>query len=71
MERDYLQMKLYEVPRNTKIKVIKSEGVPPGGINISDGEIIDFKHLDGMYSYCKNDRGEIVHLPAWTEVEQV
>lgn len=64
-------MKLYEILRNTRVRVINPEGVPPGGINISDGEIVDFIHLDGMYSYCKNDKGEIVHLKAWQEVEIV
>jgi hypothetical protein len=24
-----------------------------------------------MYSYCKTDDGEVVHLAAWTEVEIV
>jgi hypothetical protein len=50
-------MKLYDVPRNTRIKVEDLE--------------LDFHHIDGMYSYCKTDDGEVVHLAAWTEVEIV
>jgi hypothetical protein len=51
-------MKLYEVPRDTRVK-------------IDTGEEFDFKSIDGMYSYCKNDKGQVVHLAAWTEVEIV
>lgn len=50
-------MKLYDVPRNTRIKV-------------EDLELM-FHHIDGMYSYCKTEEGETVHLAAWTEVEIV
>lgn len=51
-------MKLYEVPRDTRVK-------------IDIGEEFDFKGIDGMYSYCKNDKGQVVHLAAWTEVDIV
>lgn len=49
-------MKLYEVPRNTRIST-------------ADGVELNFHHVDGMYSYCTDDHGNIVHLPAWTEVD--
>jgi hypothetical protein len=48
-------LKLYEVPRNTRIKVGETE--------------LNFKQIDGMYSYSTDDDGNVVHLPAWTEVE--
>lgn len=50
-------MKLYDVPRNTRIKVKDLE--------------LNFHHIDGMYSYCETDDKEVVHLAAWTEVEIV
>jgi hypothetical protein len=50
-------MKLYDVPRNTRIR-------------IEDLELM-FHHIDGMYSLCQTDDGETVHLAAWTEVEVV
>ena len=31
---------------------------------------LDFDHIDGMYSLCYTE-GNVVHLPAWTEVEIV
>jgi len=55
-------MKLYEVPRKTKIKVLE-EGY--------EGQILNFSHIDGMYSFCTNHKGEVVHLAAWTDVEIV
>jgi hypothetical protein len=51
-------MKLYDVPRNSKILV------DPYGI-------IDFHHIDGMYSYCVDKHGNVVHLAAWMEVDVI
>lgn len=67
-------MKLYEVPRETKVRVLAPDGggphaVPPSAHPIDTGEILFFDHVDGMYSYCTNSRGQVVHLAAWTEVE--
>lgn len=50
-------MKLYEVPRRSRIK-------------LQDGKELDFHHIDGMYSYC-TDEGKPVHIAAWTDVEIV
>lgn len=47
-------VKLYDVPRNTTIL-------------LGDEELL-FCHIDGMYSYCKDSQGNVVHLAAWTEV---
>jgi hypothetical protein len=52
-------MKLFEVPRYSRVKVI------------DDGKEYNFKSIDGMYSYCTDDKGSVVHLQAWTEVEIV
>lgn len=57
-------MKLYDVPRNTRIKVL-DDG------DIGYEETYAFHHIDGMYSYCTTDKGEVVHLFAGTEVEIV
>ena len=48
-------IRLYEVPKNSKIY---------------DGEeILIFRHLDGMYSYCSSTNG-IVHILADTPLEE-
>lgn len=50
---------LYELPRNTEgIKI---------HVGASDGsKYILFYHIDGMYSYCKTEKGATVHLKATT-----
>ncbi len=53
-------MKLYEVPRGSKIRVI--------GDAAAKEIILNFSHIDGMYSYCTTKTGEVVHLAAWSEV---
>lgn len=57
-------MKLYEVPKGTPIKIVEERKSKR-----DKREVIDFHYLDGMYSYCTNQEGEVVHLAAWTEVE--
>ncbi len=51
-------MKLYEVPRNTDIELL-------------DGTQLRFERLDGAYSVCRDESGEVIHLAAWTEVDIV
>lgn len=48
-------MKLYNIPNNSYIKI--------------DGDVLYFVHIDGAYSFCKDMRGNIVHLAAWADVE--
>lgn len=62
-------MKLYDCPNKTWVKVLKATEPPPGGLSVQEGEVVRFHHTDGMYSYCVNSRGQVVHLKAWTEVE--
>ena len=64
-------MKLYKVPRKTWVRPVDEVQVPPAAPEINVNEEIFFDHLDGMYSFCKNKDGDIVHMPAWQEVEIV
>ena len=48
-------MKLFEVPRYSRIKV--------------GGRELDFHHIDGMYSYCTDSEGKPQHIAAWSDVE--
>jgi len=63
-------MKLYEVPRNTRVKLLEDDDGPIGSIALKTGDEVNFSHIDGMYSYCTLG-GEVVHPRAWTEVEIV
>ena len=64
-------MKLFDVPRNSKIKVIGEIQIPPASKEINEGDILDFKHIDGMYSLCVDKDNDFVHLVAWADVEVV
>jgi hypothetical protein len=64
-------MKLYDVPRNSWVIPIEETTAPPGARVVDVGEILKFHHVDGMYSYCHDKLGNVVHLPAWQEVEVV
>lgn len=33
-----------------------------------DDAVVFFDHIDGMYSYCKDMLGNVIHLTAWLEV---
>jgi len=50
-------MKLFEVPKYSRIKV--------------GGTELDFHHIDGMYSYCTDKAGKVHHIAAWADVEIV
>jgi len=55
-------MKLYEVPPKTWVKVDVDD--------VAYGTFF-FDHLDGAYSVCQGESGNIVHLAGWTEVTVV
>ena len=78
--------KLYDIPRNSYIRVSKQESeneefenvtVPVPSQEVVEGEIIYFSHTDGMYSLCEKvnsetlEHGDTCHLAVWTEVELV
>jgi hypothetical protein len=48
-------MKLFEVPKYSRIKV--------------GGMVLDFHHIDGMYSYCTDSEGNTHHIAAWADAE--
>jgi len=66
-------MKLYDVPQHkeVKIRIISDAKEPPAHRPFIENEELTFNHIDGMYSHCKDSKGNTVHLVAWTEVEIV
>lgn len=58
-------MKLYELPKNSKIRI---KGLT---INGELSEELLFHHIDGMYSYCTANDGTVIHLGASTECELI
>ena len=57
-------VQLFEVKPRSKVRL----HVPD-----QDGDIVMhdlfFDHIDGMYSYCIDEYGNVVHPAAWTMVE--
>jgi hypothetical protein len=62
-------MELHKVPKGSKIRVIGDIKTPPSSHPIEVDDVLEFSHIDGMYSLCLNSEGEAVHLVAWAEVE--
>lgn len=58
-------MKLYEIPRESRIKAETSDE------NGKLGDFIIFHHLDGMYSYCTVEGmpEKVCHLAATQELK--
>jgi hypothetical protein len=57
-------MKLYEIPKGSRIKTTLTSGKEA---------IINFFHIDGMYSYCTIDDGDadnVIHLSAMTPLKK-
>lgn len=64
-------MKLYEAGKGVRIRVLGENNVAPGSKSVNVGDELYLVNLDGMYSYCKDKDGQIVHLVAWAEVEEI
>ncbi len=64
-------MKLYEVQRNTWVRVVAPANTPPAGILARTEQVYKHYRIDGAYSVCADSDGNIVHLGASTEVEIV
>ena len=62
-------MKLYQAQNKTWIKLVDDAKAPPGARLTKAREELFFDHLDGMYSFCKDKEGNIVHIPAYQEVD--
>ena len=53
--------KLYDLKKGDKIIAETSDG----------GTEITFDHVDGMYSYCKTNKDNVIHLSAVTPLKKV
>jgi len=53
-------MKLFQIPRKSKVYCSASDG----------SEYVVFEKIDGMYSLCVTEKGAIVHLGASTDLEK-
>lgn len=62
-------MKLYEVPNHTWVRLMSDEEGPVSSLKPKVMGVYMFNHVDGMYSHCRDPQGNVMHLPAWSEVK--
>ena len=64
-------MKLYEVKNKTWIKPDEYPIQPPASIPVNKGEDLFFLHVDGAYGVCRNLKGELTYIAAYTDIKKV
>lgn len=63
---------LYELRKGDKFKIVDDDlKVPVAHDEVDLAAEYLFGHIDGMYSYCKDMTGNVVHFAAWTKVKKV
>lgn len=60
---------LYELPRDCRIDVSHLR-LKYSETN-KEVKQLNFHHIDGAYSYCTDDDGNVIHLNASTEVRRI
>ena len=55
-------MKLYNLPRDTFFTIVGDESNTVYFLE-------NLENLDGMFSYCKNEAGNVIHFSASLEVD--
>ena len=64
--------KLYELAKGDKFKIVDEEVKVPFAHDDVDVSLeYVFGNIDGMFSYCKDLTGNVVHLAAWTKVRKL
>jgi len=61
--------KLYECERGTKFQVHEQAQTPPDCLPAENNVVYRLRNIDGMYSYCTDIEGNVVHIAAFTDVE--
>ena len=62
-------MKLYEISKGRYFKLLYKPNTPPGGLQADEGLVLYLHNIDGMYSYCVDQRGQVYHIAAYSDVE--
>ncbi len=67
-------MKLYDVKRGSTIR-LKETCFPPDYspelVEKLKKQVFTFHYIDGMYSLCFDEQGNVHHPAAWSEVEVI
>lgn len=65
---------LYDLHRGDKFVVADEHQevrVPPAHVQFDMSDVFTFFDVDGMYSFCKDSKDQVIHLAAWTKVNKV
>jgi hypothetical protein len=64
-------MKLYRVERGSLFRLVDDTRGPPDIGTYAGGQVLRLGNIDGMYSYCTDQSGQVHHPIAWAEVEVI
>jgi len=67
-----MSKKLYNCNRGCTFRIIDTKfppDYPPELVEELKKRTFKLHKIDGMYSYCTDDKGEVHHPVAWSEVE--
>lgn len=67
-------MKLYDCNRGDKIRLLDTKfppDYPPELVEELKKKVWTLRKIDGMYSMCYDEKGNLHHPAAWSEVEVV
>ena len=64
-------MKLYNLYRGDRFKLLEEPTVPPVAPEGDMRKVYKLTNIDGMYSHITDDDGNVYHFAAWTDVEKV
>lgn len=66
-----LECALYDLHKGDHFTIVDEDlKVPPAHDAVDLTAKYWFGHIDGMYSYCKDMEGNVVHFAAWTKVKK-
>jgi hypothetical protein len=63
-------MKLYDLQRGDIFRIIEDTHVPPDAPALSKDTQYWLGNIDGMYSFCRDLEGNVVHIFAGATVEK-
>lgn len=64
--------RLYELRRGNLFKIVDNNiHVPPGAPEVFKESVYKLHNIDGMFSFCTDENKQVVHIAAYTEVEEI
>jgi len=64
-------MELYKLPKGSLFKLVGNPQIPPEARHPNLTKTYKLGNIDGMYSYCSDNEGNVYHFVAWAEIQEV